>query len=228
MANRFFSPASFDFLTKLNANNNREWFERHRQEYEDAVRSPALDFIAAMADDIEALSPHFLAVPKKVGGSLMRVHRDVRFGKDKRPFKTNIGIQFRHFQGKDVHAPGFYVHLEPKECFLGVGIWHPDAPTLGRIRTAIAENKTAWLKASRDKTFTKNYELAGDSLANAPRGYTKDHPLLDDLKRKDFIAITEFRSTLATSARFKPEVVQSFRTAKPFMKFLCQSLDLPF
>ena len=228
MANRFFSPASFDFLTRLNANNNRDWFDRHKQEYEDAVRNPALDFIAAMADDIEAISPHFLAVPRKVGGSLMRVYRDVRFGRDKRPFKTNIGIQFRHFQGKDVHAPGFYVHLEPKECFLGVGIWHPDAPALGRIRTAIAENSAAWIKVSRDKKFSKTYELAGDSLANAPRGYAKDHPLLEDLKRTDFIAIAGFGSRLATSANFKPEVVKSFRSAVPYMQFLCKALELPF
>ena len=228
MANRFFSRASFDFLKKLDANNNREWFDRHNQEYEDTVRSPALDFIDAMVEDIESLSPHFLAVPKKVGGSLMRVYRDVRFGKDKRPFKTNVGIQFRHFQGKDVHAPGFYVHLEPKECFLGVGIWHPDAPALGNIRTAIAENSAAWLKASRDKKFAKAYELAGDSLVNAPRGYAKDHPLLADLKRKDFIAIMEFNSKLATSARFQPEVVKSFRIAVPYMKFLCKALELPF
>lgn len=228
MASRFFSPASFDFLNKLNANNNREWFDRHRQEYEDAVRSPALDFIDAMADDIWAISPHFLAVPRKVGGSLMRVYRDVRFGKDKRPFKTNIGIQFRHFQGKDVHAPGFYVHVEPKECFLGVGIWHPDAPALGNIRTAIAQNGDAWLSAIREKKFSRTYELAGDSLVNAPRGYAKDHPLLEDLKRKDFVAIAEFNCKLATTANFKPEVVKSFRTAVPYMKFLCKALDLPF
>jgi uncharacterized protein (TIGR02453 family) len=158
----------------------------------------------------------------------MRVYRDVRFGRDKRPFKTNIGIQFRHFQGKDVHAPGFYVHLEPKECFLGVGIWHPDAPALGRIRTAIAENSAAWIKVSRDKKFSKTYELAGDSLANAPRGYAKDHPLLEDLKRKDFIAIAGFGSRLATSANFKPEVVKSFRSAVPYMQFLCKTLELPF
>lgn len=227
MLKRLFTPASFKYLEKLNANNNRIWFESHRQEYEDAVRTPALDFIAAMADDLHGLSPHFLALPRKVGGSLMRVHRDVRFGKDKRPYKTNIGIQFRHTQGKDVHAPGFYVHLEPKACFLGVGIWHPDAPALARIRTAIMENSAAWIKASRDKKFARTYKLAGDSLANAPRGYAKDHPLLQDLKRKDFIAVAEFSSSLATNARFQTEVVKSFRIALPYMRFLCRSLELP-
>jgi uncharacterized protein (TIGR02453 family) len=228
MASRFFSQASFDFLSRLDANNNREWFNRHKQEYEDAVRTPALDFIAAVSDDLYAISPHFLAVPRKVGGSLMRVYRDVRFGKDKRPFKTNIGIQFRHFMGKDVHAPGFYVHMEPKECFVGVGIWHPDAAALGSIRTAIAENGKGWLKASRDKNFTRTFELAGESLTNPPRGYAKDHPLMEDLKRKDFIAITEFNMERAVSAGFKTEVVNSFQTAVPYMRFLCKALELPF
>ncbi len=228
MANRFFTPASFDFLKRLDANNNREWFDRHKQEYEDAVRSPALEFIAAMADDLRRISPNFLAVPKKVGGSLMRVHRDVRFGHDKRPFKTNIGIQFRHARGKDVHAPGFYVHLEPKECFLGVGIWRPDAPALGRIRDAIVENGSAWLKASRDKKFLKTFTPDGDSLANAPRGYAKDHPHLEDLKRKDFISVSEFSRSLATSADFQPKVIAAFRSAEPYMKFLCKALDLPY
>lgn len=227
MPKRFFSPATFKYLEKLEANNNRIWFESHRQEYEDAVRMPALDFIAAMADDLRAISPHFLALPRKVGGSLMRVHRDVRFGKDKRPYKTNIGIQFRHTQGKDVHAPGFYVHLESKECFLGVGIWHPDAPALARLRSAIAENSAAWVKASRDQKFSRAFELAGDSLANAPRGYAKDHPLLQDLKRKDFIAVAEFSRGVARSARFKAEVVKSFRIALPYMRFLCRALELP-
>lgn len=227
MPKRYFSPATFKYLEKLEANNNRIWFESRRQEYEDAVRSPALDFISAIADELHDISPHFLALPRKVGGSLMRVHRDVRFAKDKIPYKTNIGIQFRHTQGKNVHAPGFYVHLAPNECFLGVGVWRPDAPTLARLRTAIAENSAAWIKASRDKKFSRAYELAGDSLVNAPRGYAKNHPLLQDLKRKDFIAIAEFHTDLATSARFQAEVVKSFRTALPYMRFLCRATELP-
>ena len=228
MASRFFTETSFSFLSRLERNNNREWFNRHKQEYEDAVRTPALEFIAGMADDLAAISPHFLAAPKKVGGSLMRVYRDVRFGHDKRPFKTNIGIQFRHFMGKDVHAPGFYVHLEPKECFIGVGIWHPDAPALNGIRASIADNPRSWVKVSRDKKFTRKFELAGDSLVNPPRGYAKDHPLIVDLKRKDFIAIAPFDKKRAVTAGFRTDVVKSFQIAMPYMEFLCDALDLPF
>ena len=228
MAQRFFTQASFDFLTKLNKNNNRDWFNRHKQVYEDTVRTPALDFIAAMSDELAAISPHFLATPRKVGGSLMRVYRDVRFGHDKRPFKTNVGIQFRHFMGKDVHAPGFYVHLEPKDCFVGVGIWHPDAPALSRIRAFIADNPRTWVKVSRGKSFARKFEQAGDSLTNAPRGYAKDHALLVDLKRKDFIAISPLAMRRVISAGFKGDVVKSFKTAVPYIEFLCESLELPF
>lgn len=227
MAQRFFTSTTFKFLNNLYANNNREWFEEHKQEYEHVVRTPALNFIEAMADDIAVISPHFRASAKKVGGSLMRVHRDVRFGRDKRPYKTNIGIQFRHARGKDVHAPGFYVHLAAEECFLGVGIWHPDNPALDLIRTAIAENSAAWIKASRDKQFAKIFTFSGDSLVNAPRGYVKDHPMLEDLKRKDFIAIKSFPQSLAVSEKFQADVVKSFRSALPLMTFLCQALELP-
>ena len=158
----------------------------------------------------------------------MRVHRDVRFGRDKRPFKTNIGIQFRHQLGRDVHAPGFYLHVEPGECFVGAGVWHPDASTLARLRSAIAEHGRAWRTASRDRKFVKTFTLTGDALANAPRGYAKDHPLLDDLKRKDFIAIAPLAEQRVTSAGLTTDVAQSFRTAAPFMKFLCQALELQF
>ena len=228
IAIKYFSQASFKFLSQLEKNNSREWFNEHKQEYEDLVRSPALDFIADMGDEIEAISSHFLAVPKKVGGSLMRPYRDVRFGKDKRPLKTNVGIQFRHFLAKDVHAPGFYLHIEPKGCFVGVGIWHPDGPALARIRSAINEKPKDWIKVSRNKSFAGKFELVGSSLSNPPRGYKKDHPLIEDLKRKDFIGIAPLRDERVISNSLKTDVAKSFQTAIPYMKFLCKTLDLTF
>jgi len=131
---RYFSKATFSFLGELSRNNNREWFHDNKQRYEEAVRGPALAFIEDIAPELQLIAPRFLAVPKKVGGSLMRVHRDIRFGKDKTPYKTNIGIQFRHEAGKDVHAPGYYLHIAPQECFFGAGIWRPDSTALGQIR----------------------------------------------------------------------------------------------
>ena len=228
MANRYFTQDTLRFLEEIAANNNREWFAQHKQTYEIAVRAPALDFITDMADELALISPHFLAVPKKVGGSLMRVHRDTRFGKDKRPYKTNIGIQFRHEMGKNVHAPGYYLHVEPGECFVGVGIWRPDASALGKIRDAILENSNGWLNASREKNFKEVFALTGESLVNAPRGYPKEHPLIKDLKRKDFIALSEMSEKCITSKNLKSLVLDKFSTATPYIKFLCEALELHF
>jgi len=112
MTDRYFGKQTFTFLLSLAGNNEREWFAAHRQEYEDFVRTPALDLISDMSDDMPAISRHFLAQPKKMGGSLMRIYRDTRFSRDKAPYKTNIGIQFRHEQGKDIHALGYYLHTD--------------------------------------------------------------------------------------------------------------------
>ena len=228
MANRYFTPNTFDFLSALAANNHREWFDEHKPLYEATVRLPALNFICDIGVDLAKLSPHFLALPKKVGGALMRVNRDIRFGADKRPYKTNIGIQFRHEVGKDVHAPGYYLHIEPGDCFVGVGLWRPDASALGKIRDAIVDKGDAWLKARDDKIFNQKFSLAGDSLTNAPRGYAKDHPLLQDLKRKDFIAIAPLSDAAVSAKNFYPKVVEHFAAATPYMRYLCKALDLRF
>lgn len=158
----------------------------------------------------------------------MRVYRDTRFSKDKTPYKTNIGIQFRHELGKDIHAPGYYLHISPGECFVGVGLWHPDADALFKIRTAILEKPHAWRAARDDAAFGKHYELVGDALANAPRGFAKDHPLVADLKRKDFIALSNLSEATVTSGKLRPLLVERYRQAAPLMPFLCDALELRF
>lgn len=228
MTNPYFNQDTFTFLKNLAANNNREWFQENKQAYEERVRTPALAFIDDMAYDLAMISPHFLALPKKVGGSLMRVHRDTRFGKDKRPYKTNIGIQFRHEMGKDVHAPGYYVHIEPGSCFLGVGIWRPDSLSLSKIRQAIDEQGETWLAICNNKTFQKHYKLEGESLTNPPRGYPKEHPLIEDLKRKDFIGIYPLSEKNVQSKTFRQRVSKNFESANAYMAFLCKALELRF
>ncbi len=118
----------------------------------------------------------------------MRIHRDVRFSGDKRPYKTNVGIQFRHVMGKDVHAPGFYFHMEPGVVFVGAGLWRPEPEPLAQIRDAIVAQPERWRKICSDPDFADDWELGGDSLKRPPRGYAADHPLIEDLKRRDFIA----------------------------------------
>ena len=226
--NPYFTTEGMSFLQELTQNNNRDWFLENKPRYENLIRTPALNFIDDMENDLTHLSPHFLAISKKVGGSLMRVHRDVRFSKDKTPYKTNIGIQFRHEMGKDVHAPGFYVHIEPGDCFIGVGIWRPDSLALGKIRDAIIEREPFWLSAIKDKNFKKNFDLSGESLKTAPRGYNKNHPLIEDLRRKDFIAISHVDDKTVLSKNFKTHVIKRFTDAEPYMQFLCQALTLRY
>ena len=228
MTDRYFTKKTFSFLSSLADNNTREWFDEHKQEYEDHVREPALDFISDMDDDLRAISKHFRAVPKKVGGSLMRIYRDTRFSRDKTPYKTNIGIQFRHALGKDVHAPGFYVHIATDECFLGAGCWHPESDALGKIRDLVAQKPEKWFAARDDRKFAAQWELWGDGLTRPPRGYAADHPAITDLKRKDFIALAALGKAEVTSANFLALVAERFKQAGPFMRFLCGAVELQF
>ncbi len=225
---QYFTARTFTFLMTLAENNTREWFKTHQQEYEEIVRMPAIQLIGDMANELPAISRHFTAQPSKVGGSLMRVQRDTRFSRDKMPYKTNIGIQFRHERGKDIHAPGFYLHIAPDDCFLGVGLWHPDTQTLAKIRENLVEQSAAWLAARDDKDFRRHFTLVGDSLVRPPRGFFKDHPLIEDLRRKDFIALAPLTSEQVTAAGLLPLMIQRFHQAVPYMRFLCKALDLPF
>ena len=138
MGNPYFTARTFRFLKDLGENNSREWFKANQDRYETDVREPALDFIAAFAEPLARLSPHFVADARKVGGSMFRVQRDTRFSKDKTPYKTNAAMQFRHEQARDVHAPGFYLHIEPGNCFMGAGLWRPETRVAYDIRERIA------------------------------------------------------------------------------------------
>lgn len=223
-----FPEGLVSFLSELSRHNNRSWFQANRDRYECDVREPALQFIAAMAGPLKKISPNFTAVPKKVGGSLMRIHRDIRFSKDKKPYKTNLGIHFRHAAGKDVHAPGYYFHVDPHEVFIGVGIWHPDSETLVRIREAIDEEQAGWKKAKGKKQFLARFSLAGDSLRRPPQGYSADHPLIEDLKRKDFIAGHMLDHADLVEPNILEQTVAAFQAASPFMSFLCRAVGVKF
>ena len=223
-----FGPATLGFLAELEANNNRDWFQANKTRYDERVLEPSLDFINAVGDHLPAISKHLVAIPKRMGGSLMRVYRDTRFSKDKTPYKTNIGIQFRHEQAKDVHAPGLYFHLDNDECFLGVGMWHPDRDALAAIRGAIAEDGGSWKRVRDAKAFRGVYDLGGASLKRPPQGFPREHRYVEDLKRKDFIGIKRMPPERAASPAFAEDVAAMFTAGKGFMRFLCRSLELPF
>ena len=223
-----FQPGLFDFLRDLRRNNNRDWFQKNKERYEEQVKDPALRFISDFGPRLRRISRNYVADPRPVGGSLFRIYRDVRFSKDKSPYKTAVGIQFRHKQAKDVHTPGFYLHLAPDECFVGLGIWHPDGPSLARIRSFIVESPTRWKRTVNAKKFRERFELAGDSLKRPPRGYDPEHPLIEDLKRKDYIATTRIDGASVTAKGFLDEFETLCRSGSPLVRYLCAALDIPF
>lgn len=119
---------------ELRFNNHRAWFQANKHRYDALVRQPFLRFIADFAPRLRCISPDYVANPR----SLFRIHRDTRYSANKAPYKTHAAAQFRHQLGQDVHMPGFYIHLEPDNCFLGAGMWMPEPENLRRIRAAIA------------------------------------------------------------------------------------------
>jgi len=223
-----FEPSLFRFLKQLARNNNRAWFQENKPRYEKEVLEPSLAFIRAFRPRLKKISEYFTAIDRRSGGSLMRVYRDTRFHGDGEPYKTNVGIQFRHEMGRDIHAPGFYVHLEPGTCFLAAGLWRPESAIRRQVREAIVENPTRWKRVRDDKKFRSFFYLDGDSLKKCPLGFPADHPCIEDLRRTDFIAVADVNESQALQKTFIDHVAQAFTVAKPFMRFLCDAMKIPF
>lgn len=225
-----FTLDTFRFLDELAMHNERAWFEANRHRYEALVREPALAFIRAMAAPLGKLAPSFTAEDKKVGGSLMRVHRDTRFGHDKTPYKTNVGIQFRHHLARDVHAPGFYVHVSPTDNFVAMGMWRPEPPILSGVRQKIAAEPDRWIAITTSKKLAKvGLELGdGDKLTRVPKGFDKAHPLADDLRRTSFTLHAPLTAADITSAGFVAHVTERFKAGVDAMRFLCEAAGASF
>ena len=220
----YFTRNTFGFMSELADNNDREWFAENKHRCEAYVKDASLGFIEDFAAHLEKLSPHFMATNR----SLFRIYRDVRFSKTKSPYKTHAGIHFRHEQSKNAYAPGYYLHLEPGSVFAGMGIWHPKSKALRAIREYIVAEPTTWKRASRGKKFRDTVELEGDRLSRSPKGFDPQHPLIEDLKWKDFIGVKRLSQSFATSAELPKELAKVFQIGTPFMRFLCDALGVPF
>lgn len=224
-------PADFfTFFTELAQNNRREWFHEHKPRFSDSVISPLQDFVTAMGPRLDKITPYYLADPRRNGGSIFRIYRNLRFSRDKTPYKTHGACQFRHqMNSRDVHAPGFYVHLAPHEVFVGGGIWMPPPDALFKIRTAITEKPDAWKKVINSRNLKAQCGgVSGDGLKRPPRGFSADHPNIEDIKRKSFFAMRHLPPESALEPEFIDEVEKSLKTAAPLVAFLNKALDLPF
>lgn len=228
MPKRHFTAATFSFLRDLARNNNREWFKENRERYLAAVQEPALEFIIEFGEHLSGISAHFTADARVVGGSLFRIQRDIRFSKDKTPYKVNTGVQFRHESASDAHAPGFYLHLEPGASFAAAGVWKPSSSATLQIRRGIVDEPEEWMRVTRSKEFLESWKLGGESLKRAPKGFDPDHPLIEDLMRKDFVASARLTQRRITSDGFIEDLASMYSRAGHMMRFLCAATDNPY
>jgi uncharacterized protein (TIGR02453 family) len=218
-----FSPDLFAFLRELKANNEREWFNANKGRYERNLKEPALAFIEDVGYRLPAVAPHLVADKR----SMFRIYRDTRFAKDKTPYKTHVGIYFRHARSAEADTAGLYLHLEPAHVFLGAGIWHPTSPALKRIRDALVARPDEWRRAVEAvEPVWKQAE--GETLKRPPAGYSADHPLIEDLKRKSFAITSPLSQKEVTAPGFLDECEARAGRARPFLAFLCGALGVEY
>jgi uncharacterized protein (TIGR02453 family) len=218
----YFTPELFRFLSRLKRNNNREWFQRHKDEYENYVKTPALRFIEDFAVPLRELCPYLVADARPSRGSLFRIYRDTRFSNDKRPYKTHVAMRFSH-RGKDVHSPGFYLHLEADGCFAASGLWHPEPPTLLKVRAAIVERPEEWRAVRK----LLNWDDA-TKLSRPPRGFCSDHEFVEDLKLRDVGSAAEFTDKQVCSPKFMSIFTAACHDMSPLAAFLSSAVGLSF
>jgi uncharacterized protein (TIGR02453 family) len=226
MVRAHFTPRFFEFLEELSRNNNRDWFMPNKPRYERDVREPMLAFIADFAPRLKKISSNYVADPRPTGGSMMRIYRNLRFSRDKTPYHTNVSAAFGHRSGSHFSSPSFYLSLSPAEAFAGVGVWHPQPDTVAKIRNAIVARSAKWKEAVNDRKFKARFELMGDMLSRPPKGFDASDPLIEDLKRKDFVGGTEFTRKEVCSAEFLDLFSKASADAAPFMKFLTEAMSL--
>jgi uncharacterized protein (TIGR02453 family) len=218
----YFTPELFRFLARLKRNNDRDWFLAHKDDYETFVRQPALRFITDFAAPLYKITPYLVADPRPSRGSLFRIYRDTRFAADKRPYKTNLAMRFSH-RGKDVHSPGFYLHLEPGASFAACGLWHPEPPTLLKVRTAIVSRPDEWRPVRKHL----NWDDAS-RLSRSPRGFPADHEFVDDLKLRDLGTAIDLTDAQVCNPKFMTTFAAACKKMSPIARFLSSALGLGF
>ena len=220
----YFTSESFAFLRELSENNNRDWFAANKQRYESEIKNPALGFINDFGPRLNRIAPRLVADPRPVGGSMFRIYRDTRFSRDKSPYKTHLGIHFFHESAKAAASvPGFYLHISPETCFAAAGIWHPDAASLAKIRHVIANGSSDWKAIKRSKL-----PIEGGALKRPPRGFAADHPMVEDLKRTDFITSVPLTENQICGKSFMSDFSAACRKMTPLVRFVAKSLKLPW
>ena len=224
-----FTPAALKFLRGLAKNNNKAWFEEHRSEYESEVREPMRDLIGEMNAKLAAVAPEIGGDPKR---SMFRINRDIRFSKDKSPYKTHAACWFHHRRATshvgteaDAGSAGFYFHLEPGRSMVGGGLWMPPRPQLNKIRDAIADDPDGFEKIVRG---LKKYDGLDDEnvLTRMPRGFSEDHPGAKWLRYQSFTSGRMLSDADVTSSKLPSLLARDFQGMVPLVRFLNKAVGL--
>ena len=214
-----FPKNAIDFLRRLKRNNNRPWFEKHKSEYETDVKLPMQSFISSLQPHFDSFAPEFDVNPKR---SLFRIYRDIRFSKDKTPYKTHVAAHFvLRGKPKGTEGSGYYLHIEPGSIFLGGGIYMPDSDQLKKIRREIANRPEVFLSIVNNNQFVKRFKkIDGDKLQRVPIGFDPNHSMAEWLKLKQFFVGVEWGEEKCLRAQFVKEVAKVFEVATPLVAFL--------
>lgn len=225
----YFTDKSFRFLRGLARNNDREWFAAHKPDYEAHVREPFQQLLGDLQPALHVVSAHYRSEPRGLGSSLFRIHRDTRFSNNKLPYKAWQGARLFHARRKQVPAPSFYLHLQPGQCFIAAGIWHPEPQALRRIRLFIVDNPTGWKRAAHGPGFERRYALGTDEmLVRPPRGFDPAFAFIDDLRHRNFVAARSIEDATMTGPRLRQALEKDLQALAPFVDYLCAALDLEF
>ena len=222
----YFKRDLFDFLKELSVHNNRDWFQANKERYVKQVRDPFLHLIADLGPGLKKIDSNFVADPRPNGGSMMRIYRDIRFSRDKSPYKTSVAAHFWHKQGKEGATPAYYLHIGPSSSFIGGGVWRPEALALKKIRDRIVSHPKDWQGAKTDLKLGSGCRLGGESLKRPPLGYDSDHPLIEDLKRKDFVCGSRVSDREVLGRDFLDLVLEKMLTTAPLLRFLSRAVGL--
>jgi uncharacterized protein (TIGR02453 family) len=212
------------FLKQLKRNNDRDWFEKHKDDYETSVKLPMQSLIAALHPHFQRFAPEFDINPKR---SIFRIYRDVRFSKDKTPYKTHVAAHFvLRGKPKGIEGSGYYLHIEPGEVFIGGGIYMPDNDQLKKIRKAIVDKPKQFLSIVQEPVFKKTFgALEGEKLQRPPKGYEPDHPMVEWLKHKQFFVGVEWPESRSLRQKFTADAATVFETATPLVRFLNEAMS---
>lgn len=220
-----FPKEGMDFLRRLKKNNNRPWFHAHKEEYDELVRFPMQCLIASLAVRMMDVAPEVTFDPKR---SIFRIYRDVRFSKNKAPYKTNIAASFNMPAPKKstTETPGLYVGIEPGSVFIGGGLYMPDGGQLKAIRTAIIGKTEEFLEIVEDVRFKKQFGgIMGEKLIKAPLGFAKDDPMIEHLRHKQFFVGKEYDDeAIVFRPRFLDTVVKVFTDSMPLIRWLAKAV----